>query len=287
MFENIVMEQCQDIQLCEEIDYVSKVYAGLVDYCALDYCYYVLFDNSITEVIKTQASYGWQGLVAEIGGTVSLFLGFDCLTFIVYFLNLLQTRRKVLMMILEKTLTLLLLIPFLIYAYLAMITYFDEPVITTLATVANIRTDEATIDFPLLTFCPQRRTTFRRSDSHFYYFLENEIESQPNANITQLILDHDQDQETFDMFLRYDIKELITDPFIVDLNGNFNSLTDDRIWSLVYHRTYGPCYTLDINKQHNLNILKGKLFPFGMSMFIYCKVTSSSLSQLVAHFQIF
>ena len=263
MFENIVMEQCQDIQLCEEIDYVSKDYFGLVDSC-MDYCHYVLFDNSITEVIKTQASYGWQSLVAEIGGTVSLFLGFDCLKVIVYFLNLLQTRRKVLMMILEKTLTLLLLIPFLIYAYLAMITYFDEPVITTLATVANIRTDEATIDFPLLTFCPQRRTTFRRSDSHFYYFLENEIESQPNANITQLILDHDQDQETFDMFLRYDIKELITDPFIVDLNGNFNSLKDDRIWSLVYHRTYGPCYTLDINKQHNLNILKGKLFPFGM-----------------------
>ena len=33
MFENIAMEQCQDIQLCEEIDYVSKDYDGLVDEC--------------------------------------------------------------------------------------------------------------------------------------------------------------------------------------------------------------------------------------------------------------
>ena len=81
MFENIAMEQCQDIQLCEEIDYVYKDYVGLVDYSDIgtDYVQYVLFDNSITEVVKTQASYGWQSLVAEIGGTVSLFLGFDCL----------------------------------------------------------------------------------------------------------------------------------------------------------------------------------------------------------------
>ena len=266
MFENIAMEQCQDIQLCEEIDYVSKDYAGLVDYCEIgsDYCHYVMFDNSITEVVKTQASYGWQSLVAEIGGTVSLFLGFDCLNIIIYFLNLLQTRKKVLVMILEKSLTLLLLIPFLIYAYLAIITYFDEPVITMVATVANTRTDEATIDFPLLTFCPLRRNFVRVSDSYFYDLLEREIETQPNASITQLILDHNQDQQTFDMFLRYDIKELITDPYIVDLNGNLNSLTDDRIWSLVYHRVYGPCYTLDMNKQENLNIVKGKLFPFLM-----------------------
>ena len=135
LLENISMEQCQDIQLCEEIDYVSKDYSGLVDYCMigpLDYCHYVVFDNSITEVVKTQASYGWPSLVAEIGGTVSLFLGFDCLKIITYFLKLLQTRRKVLKRILEKILTFLLLIPFLIYASLAMITYFDEPVITIL-----------------------------------------------------------------------------------------------------------------------------------------------------------
>jgi hypothetical protein len=274
MFENIAMEQCQDIQLCEEIDYVYKDYVGLVDYSDIgtDYVQYVLFDNSITEVVKTQASYGWHSLVAEIGGTVSLFLGFDCLKVIVSFLNLLQTRRKVLKMILEKSLTLLLLIPFLIYAYLAMTTYFDEPVITMLETVTNTRTDKATIDFPLLTFCPKRKNTVRPSDSHFYDLLEYKIESQPNTSITQLILDHDQYQQHFDMFLRYDIKELITGPFIVDLNGNFNSLTDDRIWSLVYHRVYGPCYTLDINKQHNLNIVKGKLLPFGMCIFIYYRV---------------
>ena len=260
MFENIAMEQCQDIQLCEEIDYVYKDYVGLLDYSDIgtDYVYYVLFDNSITEVVKTQASYGWQSLVAEIGGTVSLFLGFDCLNVIVYLLNLLQTRSKVLKMILEKSLTLLLFIPFLIYAYLAMITYFDEPVITMVATVANTWTDDATIDFPLLTFCPLRTNFIRLSESYFYDLLEREIESQPNASITQLILDHKLDQQTLDMFLRYDIKELITDPYIVDLNGNFNSLTDDRIWSLVYHRVYGPCYTLDMNKQQNLNIVKGK-----------------------------
>ena len=254
------MEQCQDIQLCEEIDYVSKGYAGWVDFClggSLDYCHYVLFDNSITEVVKTQASYGWQSLVAEIGGTISLFLGFDCLKIITYFLTLLQTRRKFLKMILEKSLTLILLIPFLIYASLAMMTYFDEPVITILAKVEDTRTNDATIDFPLLTFCPLRINTIRISDSHFYDLLEDQIESQPNANITQLILDHNQDQQTFDMFLRYDIKELITDPYIIDQNDNLNRLTNDRIWSLVYHRVYGPCYTLDVNKQNNLNIVKG------------------------------
>ena len=265
MLENIAMEQCQDIQLCEEIDYVSKKYVGMVDYLCIgphDYCHYVLFDNSITEVVKTQASYGWQSLLAELGGTVSLFLGLDCLKLITYFLTLLQARRKVLKMILEKSLTLLLLIPFLIYASLAMISYFDEPVITILTKVADTREDQATIDFPLLTFCPLRRYTVRLSDSNFYDLLEDQIESQPDANITQLILDHGIDQQAFDMFLRYDIKELITDPYIIDLNGNLNRLTDDRIWSIVYHRLYGPCYTLDINKQHNLNIVKGKLYPF-------------------------
>ena len=136
MLEDIAMKQCQNIQLCEEVDYVSKDYGGLIDYCEvgpLEYCHYVLFDNSITEVVQTQASYGWPSLVAEIGGTISLFLGFDCLKIISYCLTLLQTRRKVLKMILEKSITFLLLIPFLIYASLAMITYFDEPVITILA----------------------------------------------------------------------------------------------------------------------------------------------------------
>ena len=128
--------------------------------------------------------------------------------------------------------------------------------------IADTRIDEAKIDFPLLTFCPIRMMTVRPSDSHFYDLLEDKIESQPNATITQLILDHNQDQQTFDMFLRYDIKELITDPYIVDQNDNLNRLTDDRIWSIVYHRVYGPCYTLDINKQNNLNIVKGNSLYF-------------------------
>ena len=74
-------------------------------------CISVSFTNPIAENIITESSYDVQSLIGEIGGTLGLFLGLSGLG-----LMEMMNPTKKWMIILMKTITLMLLIAFAIYA---------------------------------------------------------------------------------------------------------------------------------------------------------------------------
>ena len=116
-------------------------------YCDQNFvsCISVAFTNPIIENIKTEASYDFQSLIGEIGGTLGLFLGLSGLGI----LQMLKLTKKW-MVILMKIFTLMLLIAFIVYASQSLIKYVNESLATTVKFVRGNMTEE----FPFLTFCP-------------------------------------------------------------------------------------------------------------------------------------
>ena len=118
-------------------------------YCDQNFvsCISVAFTNPIIENIKTEASYDFQSLIGEIGGTLGLFLGLSGLGI----LQMLKLTKKW-MVISMKIFTLMLLIAFIVYASQSLIKYVNESLATTVKFVRGNMTEE----FPFLTFCPDK-----------------------------------------------------------------------------------------------------------------------------------
>ena len=222
------------------------------DYTA---CLSVSFTNPIIETIKTESTYDFQSLIGEIGGTLGLFLGLSGLGL----MEMLNPTKKW-MIILMKIITLMLLIAFAVYATQSIIKYFTE----SLATTVNFVRGNMTEEFPFLTFCPD----VDGSES-FHDLIKAGINNtlDPFLNMSTLINEWSSWYSPHDMF---DYLYLYN-----NANGQKIQLEGDNIWSKVFHKYYGLCYTLDIRKQPSLDLGKGPI-TFGTKF--SCKIFSQSKS---------
>ena len=145
--------------------------------------------------------------------------------------------------------TFLLLIPLAHYVVSSCFKYMDEPI----STVVSFTKGNVTKEFPYLTFCPARSYNFKVEAFH------NEVERDfmfinNNTFITV---------EDYVWFLSYNVRDIIRDPFL-SINGKIIYLKSDKIWSKVYHKMYGLCYTLDIRMGDDLqNTYKRGPITFG------------------------
>ena len=136
-------------------------------------CLSVAFTNPIIENIKTEASYDFQSLIGEIGGTLGLFLGLSGLGI----LQMLKLTKKW-MVILMKIITLMLLIAFIVYASQSLIKYVNESLATTVKFVRGNMTEE----FPFLTFCPD---LIAQEASESFHDLIKEEMTYPNIVVSE------------------------------------------------------------------------------------------------------
>ena len=218
-----------------------------------DACTSVSFANPIAENILTESSYDVQSLIGEIGGTLGLFLGLSGLGL----MEMLNPTKKW-MVILMKIITILLLIAFAVYATQSMIKYFTE----SLATTVNFVRGNMTEEFPFLTFCPDEY-----GSGSFHDKIKAAITLNPFLNMTTL---------TNEWSTLYTPDEMFFHIYLYNnANGQKIQLEVDNIWSKVFDKHYGLCYTLDIRKHPSLDLGKGAI-TFG-TKFI-CKIFSKSKS---------
>ena len=205
-----------------------------------DACISVSFTNPIAENIITESSYDVQSLIGEIGGTLGLFLGLSGLG-----LMEMMNPTKKWMIILMKTITLMLLIAFAIYATQSFIKYFNE----SLATTVNFVRSNMTEEFPFLTFCPEIYY-FHGSES-FHAKIKEEITLNPLLNMSTFTNQWSNLYTPYDMFGYLYLYN--------NANGQKIQLNGNDIWSKVFHEHYGLCYTLDIRKQPLLDLGSGPI----------------------------
>ena len=113
-----------------------------------------------------------------------------------------------------------------------------------MSTEVNVKlTDDIVKEFPLVTFCPEGMIKFidylKVSGSNSRNFFTALIWALENGlNLEWDILEKS---------IAYDIN-LFIDSVYVKVNDKEIQLDSDSIWSRVYHRQHGVCYTLDIRK---------------------------------------
>ena len=222
-----------------------------------DACTSVSFANPIAENIITESSYDFQSLIGEIGGTLGLFLGLSGLG-----LMEMMNPTKKWMIILMKTITLMLLIAFAIYATQSFIKYFNE----SLATTVNFVRSNMTEEFPFLTFCPELYY-FQYNSESFHAKIKEEITLNPLLNMSTFTNQWSNLYTPHDMFGYLYLYN--------NANGEKIQLEGDKIWSKVFDKHLGLCHTLDIRKHPSLDLGKGPI-TFG-TKFI-CKIFSKSKS---------
>lgn len=257
----IAVDQCSKDPVCHQVEYAMVATVELNDvtmntYCHdfdSDACISVSFTNPIAENIISKSSYDFQSLIGEIGGTLGLFLGLSGLGL----MEMLNPTKKWLV-VLMKIITLLLLIAFAVYATQSIIKYFTE----SLATTVNFIRGNMTEEFPFLTFCPGAY-----GSESFHDKIRAEITLNPFLNMSTLT------NEWSSLYSPYD---LFSQPYLYNnANGQKIQLESNNIWSKVFDKYYGLCYTLDIRKQPSLDLGIGPI-TFG-TKFI-CKIFSLSKS---------
>ena len=196
-----------------------------------EHCLQLQYRNAMVEKIIMESSYGFQSLVAETGGTLGFTLGLSGYGIAEY----LATKKWKQVMLVPSTLAFWLI--FVHYATQSFIIYLDEPLSTEVSIVKGNTKDE----FPHLTFC---KPIFLKD--HHKLALELLQNHQKPSN---------QSFSIDDLFEIQDIQD-ISDPYINN-NGKVTYLRKDSIWSNVYHKYFGACYTLDIRKDSSLAIGKG------------------------------
>ena len=123
------------------------------------------------------------------------------------------------------------------YAVTSCFKYSYEPI----STVVTFTKGNATKEFPYLTFCPARSYNFQGGT--FHHDVERDFMLLNNNTIYTA--------EDYVWFLSYNVTDIVSDPFLI-INSKIMYLNSDNIWSEVYHKMYGLCYTLDIRKEHAL-----------------------------------
>ena len=187
------------------------------------------FTNSIVEKIQVEASYDITSLIGEVGGTIGLTLGLCFLSILEMLLfHFVQKWKN---MSLRITMF-LLLIPLAHYVVASCFKYMNEPI----STVVSFTKGNAIEEFPYLTFCPSRAYNFQGGT--FHHEVERGFLFINNTTFTA---------EDYVWTLSYNIQDIILEPYL-SINDKILLLNSDEIWSKVYHKSYGLCYTLDIRK---------------------------------------
>ena len=187
------------------------------------------FTNSIVEKIQVEASYDITSLIGEVGGTIGLTLGLCFLSILEMLLfHFVQKWKN---MSLRITMF-LLLIPLAHYVVTSCFKYMNEPI----STVVSFTKGNAIEEFPYLTFCPSRAYNFQGGT--FHHEVERGFLFINNTTFTA---------EDYVWTLSYNIQDIILEPYL-SINDKIILLNSDEVWSKVYHKLYGLCYTLDIRK---------------------------------------
>jgi hypothetical protein len=174
-----------------------------------------------------EASYDIQSLFGELGGTIGLTLGLCFLSILeIMLFHFVQKWKKISI----RITTFLLLIPLAYYVVTSCFKYMNEPI----STVVSFTKGNATKEFPYLTFCPARSNNFHLGSFHHDVERDFMLFNNSTFNVKDYV-----------WFLSYNVSDIISDPFL-SINDKIVYLKSDNIWSEVYHKMYGLCYTLDI-----------------------------------------
>ena len=251
---NISKKSCPDIPQCNFIDYQFNVDEH---FDAAHFVLELFFGHIFTENIETTPSYGIQNLIAEVGGNASLFLGISgmgisgigilIVTIILKCLKISESWNGLLMERACKCLVKVAMwLIFVYWATQAITNYNDEPL-----SMNSIVTSKTKLtEFPQLTLCPDFTQTLAYGlasshniyESKFYPALEKFI----NVTLNEPTLDGPINLVNETLF--YDINNVVEKVSIQSGGGNITELSQENIWSPVYHQSYGLCYTLDFSK---------------------------------------
>ena len=141
--ENGIIEQCSNYQQC-----LKTVYSAVPFSCA-PFCIEtgVYYKNTMVQTVKTEPNYDYGNLIAEIGGTISLFLGLHGLWLFEF---VLAPRKNRLAKLIIMAGTLVFFLVFLYYARISVSTYLGQPIFTQ---VKFEKDHNLKIEFPSITFC--------------------------------------------------------------------------------------------------------------------------------------
>ena len=232
--ENGIIEQCSNYQQCLKTVY-SAVPFSCAPFCIDSGVYY---KNTMVQTVKTEPSYDYVNLIAEIGGTISLFLGLHGLWF---FEIILASRQNRLAKLIIMAGTLVFFLVFLYYARISVSAYLDQPIFTQVKFEKEYNLKS---EFPSITFCAPITLT------HLYSIenIESSIINDASFNMSNYLDD-----------ISFDIEHLISEPYIV-IDGKKASL-DYTSWSERLElglKGSGVCYTFDAKDEEGLNLDKGK-----------------------------
>ena len=198
----------------------------------LDTCLILSFGHKIVESIITTASYDAQSLIGEVGGTLGLFLGLSGLSILE--IMILISSNGLWKKYSQRVLVFAFFVIFLYFGVVAFLKFWDQPK----AMQVSIKKENLMKEFPYITFCNEPD-----EELYFYQFIEEEL--RKNATWDQINEDNGLLANIIHPYLKF--------------NGHVTYLKSEEIWSLVYHRKYGQCYTLDIRKQSDLILGNGPL----------------------------
>ena len=184
-------------------------------------------------------------MIGEIGGIISLFLGWDMLGLVTMLLLKLHWPK------LRRLFVFALWLCFVYLATQGFLKYLDQPI----ATDVSLQKLSSILDIPYITIC----------SSYGLNYIEKVKKSIAN-------------NQTWSegLFTLDEIQEHVMNPY-VKIDNIVIQLDEEKIWSSVYHRKYGLCSTLDMRIDPNLpKIIKGH-FTFGYN------TGSSNLMNLLLH----
>lgn len=232
--ENGIIEQCSNYQQC-----LKTVYSAVPFSCA-PFCIEtgVYYKNTMVQTVKTEPNYDYGNLIAEIGGTISLFLGLHGLWLFEF---VLAPRKNRLAKLIIMAGTLVFFLVFLYYARISVSTYLGQPIFTQ---VKFEKDHNLKIEFPSITFCASSIYTAFYSIEN----IESSIINDASFNMSKYLDD-----------ISFDIEHLISEPYIV-IDGKKTSL-DYTSWSERLElglKGSGVCYTFDAKDEEGLNLSKGK-----------------------------
>ena len=232
--KNGIIEQCSNYAQCQETVY-NAVPFSCVPFCIDTGVYY---KNMMVQTIKTEPSYDYGNLIAEIGGTISLFLGLHGLWL---FEVVLASRKNRLAKLIIMAWTLVFFLVFLYYARISVSTYLDQPIFTQ---VKFEKDHNLKNEFPSITFCaPSIYTAFYSIEN-----IESFIINDASFNMSKYLDD-----------ISFDIKDFISEPYIII--GGKKTFLDYSSWSERFElglKGSGFCSTFNANDEEDVDIGKGK-----------------------------
>ena len=246
-----------------------------IDFPSEKYLMQLRLGSPIIESSNTVLGYDVQNLIGEVGGTFGIAIGICILDLLMFLMKVVPSKNpyngylkgytkldfvcsKYLKCILfQGIFSIILMLIFNHWSTISWIRYFDESVSTNVEIELS---DHIVEDFPLVTFCPHG---MMKSVDYLNFSFGNRSEDFFTALEMTLLDGIELDWVRLEKAMFYDIHNLIQFVF-VKVSGKDYLLNPRTIWSSVYHRRHGLCYTLDIQK--DLEITQKTQGPIQVSL---------------------